>query len=122
MPDIKLSIRPEVPTAPTEATDAERFQNATLRPVLKLQNDLIVAVFRHFMEKRKVQFEQMNEQQRAAQIEHSVSKDKRLRFQLLGLVIGQFTTGEYAAFLQQEKEAVRRISSMMVERLKDNLL
>lgn len=122
MTDPRLSIRPEVPTEGIESTEAERFQNATLRPVLKMQNDLLVAVFRHFMEKRKLRFDEMDERQRAAQIEHSLSKDKRLRFQLLGLIIGQFTTKEYAAYLSMEREAVRRISSMMVERLKDQLV
>jgi hypothetical protein len=122
MPDPRLSIRPNVPTEDQESTDAERFQNTTLRPVLKMQNDLLVAIFRHFMDKRKIKFDGLSPQQRETQIEHSVSKDKRLRFQLLGAVIGQFTTEEYAAYLQMEREAVRRTSSMLVERLKDQLI
>lgn len=122
MTDPRLSIRPDVPTEDQESTAAERFQNTTLRPVLKMQNDLLAAIFRHFMDKRKIKFDGMSPQQREAQIEHSVSKDKRLRFQLLGAVIGQFTTEEYTTFLSMEREAVRRTSSMLVERLKDQLL
>lgn len=122
MDEEKLSIRPVVPTKDTESTDAERFQNATLRPVLKLQNALLQAVFLHMMDKRKVPFQSKTPQGQATQIEHSLSKDKRLRFQLLGAVIGQFTVEEYAAFLKQEQEAVRRIFTMMAQRLKDELI
>jgi hypothetical protein len=121
MSDPRLSIRPEVTTEDIESTEAERLQNATLRPVLKMQNDLLVAIFRHFMDKRKIKFDGLSPQQQEKQIEHSVSKDKRLRFQLLGAVIGQFTTEEYAAYLQIEREAVRRISTMLTERLKEQL-
>lgn len=122
MDEEKLSIRPVVPTKDTESTDAERFQNATLRPVLKLQNALLQAVFLHMMDKRKIPFQSKTPQGQATQIEHSLSKDKRLRFQLLGAVIGQFTVEEYAAFLKQEQEAVRRIFTMMAQRLKDELI
>lgn len=118
----KISIRPEVPTQDTESTPAERFQNSTLRPVLKLQHELLQAVFLHMMDKRKVDFRNQAPREQAAQIEHSLSKDKRLRFQLLGIIIGQFTTGEYATFLEQEKESVRRIFTMMAQRLKDGLI
>jgi hypothetical protein len=74
------------------------------------------------MDKRKVNFRQQSPQDQAAQIEHSLSKDKRLRFQLLGVVIGQFTTAEYTYFLELEQEATRRIFTMMAQRLKDGLI
>jgi|AntRauTorckE5430_2_1112549.scaffolds.fasta_scaffold05194_3 hypothetical protein len=118
----KLSIRPDVPTKDLESTPAERFQNTTLRPILKLQNELLQAVFLHMMDKRKVPFLKQAPKEQAQQIEHSLSKDKRLRFQLLGVVIGQFTTAEYATFLESEQEVVRRIFTMMVQRLKDGLI
>jgi hypothetical protein len=118
----KIGIRPDISTKDIESTPAERFQNTTLRPVLKLQNELLQAVFLHMMDKRKVNFRQQPSQDQAAQIEHSLSKDKRLRFQLLGVVIGQFTTAEYAHFLELEQEAARRIFTMMAQRLKDELI
>jgi len=120
--DQKIGIRPEVLTKDIESTPAERFQNTTLRPVLKLQNELLQAVFLHMMDKRKVNFRQQSPKDQASQIEHSLSKDKRLRFQLLGVVIGQFTTAEYAHFLKLEQEATRRIFTMMAKRLKDELI
>lgn len=118
----KLSIRPTVETKAIESNAVEQFQNATLRPVLKLQNELLQAVFLHMMDKRKVPFRKQGKKEQATQIEHSLSKDKRLRFQLLGVILGQFTTAEYEIFLSFEREAVRRIFTMMAQRLKDGLL
>ena len=41
-------IRPEVPKALVhdQMSDEERFQNATLRPIVKLQNPLLIEVFK----------------------------------------------------------------------------
>ncbi|TXB61642.1 glyoxalase [Phaeodactylibacter luteus] len=118
----RTSIRPKVATAGTATSIAEQFQNETLRPVLKMQHELLSAVFLHMMDKRKVPFSGMKPEDKARQIAHSVSKDKRLRFQLLGLVIGQFTLEEYQTFLGVEGEAVRRIAAMIVQRLQDALI
>lgn len=118
----RQSIRPEVPVEDKMSNPAEAFQNNCLRPVLKLQNELLQAVFLHFMDKRKTPFLKMGKQQQEAQIAHSLSQDKRLRFQLLGIVIGQFTLEEYETYLSMEQEAVRRIFSMMAQRLRDELI
>ncbi len=122
MQDDRTRIRPEIITEKEATTGEERFQNHSLRPILKMQNDLLVAAFRHFMQKRRVKFDEMQPKQKAEQIEHSLSKDMRLRFLLLGIVIGQFTAEEYATYLSMEKEAVRRIMGMMAERLKNQLI
>jgi len=54
-PNDLLRIRPEIKK--TQQLDnmsiEERFQNATLRPILKLQNPLLVAVFHNYIQKRK---------------------------------------------------------------------
>ena len=53
MSDARRALRPTIATAPAATAD-ERFQNTALRPVLKLQHDLLLAVFRHYLTKRKV--------------------------------------------------------------------
>ena len=122
MSDQRTAIRPLIITEKDATTEAERFQNETLRPILKMQNDLLTAIFRRFMAKRKVPFDSFSPPRKEQQIEHSLSKDNRLRGLLLGVVIGQFTIGEYEQFLSQESEATRRIMSMMAERLKSGLV
>ena len=122
MPDDRQSIRPAVLTEGPAVSEAERFQNAVLRPILKLQNDLLVAIFRRFMVRRKVSFESFSPQKKQEQISRSLSKDTRLRMTLLGAVIGHFTVEEYETFLGEEPELTRRTMEMMAERLQDQLL
>ena len=45
-----LSIRPLISSAKIvqNMTEEERFQNQTLRPILKLQNDLLLASFENY--------------------------------------------------------------------------
>ncbi len=117
MEDNRRGIRPEVTVEQTAATPAERFQNEVLRPILKMQNGLLITVFRHFMEKRKARFQAMPRAAQLEQIGNSLSKDHHLRSLMLGLVIGQFTVEEYGDYLRFEAEASRRIMSMIVQRL-----
>ena len=49
------NLRPEIPSAKVlpGMSQEEQFQNNTLRPIAKLQNDLLVAVFRNYVRKHK---------------------------------------------------------------------
>ncbi len=118
MSDNRKGIRPQILTEKEATTEEERFQNDVLRPILKMQNDLLFAIFHRMMAKRKVAFDNLSRQKQEQQIDHSLSQDNRLRFLLLGAVIGQFTIEEYEQFLKMESEATRRIMSMVGERLK----
>ena len=40
----------------SQSSEEEVFQNATLRPILKLQNDLIVLVFQNYVNQIKLPF------------------------------------------------------------------
>lgn len=123
----KTSIRPEIPlVVQGEDPESLKFQNATLRPILKLQNDLLVRLFFQYLDKRK-QLKNgtwLNEQestQKAAFIKKVVTTDQRLKQYLLGVVVGHFTTEEAEVYLAMESEINKRIWTMMIERLIDNL-
>ena len=51
---ILLSMRPEIPSAKIHpnTSDDERFQNQTLRPVARLQNEILLASFRNYIAQR----------------------------------------------------------------------
>lgn len=121
MQDLKPSIRPTIDTAREAQSDAEKFQNEVLRPILKMQNDLLLAIFKHFLEKRKVKFAGMSNEQRLDWIAHSLRQDNRLRGILLGTVIGHFTLEEWAIFQSDESEFRKRITEMMTKRLQDQV-
>lgn len=120
MEDPRVGLRPHIAT--TEAdSPVEQFQNQTLRPVLKMQNALILQLYRHFLTKRKVPFSGFSLEKRQRWIEDSLSQDNRLRGLLLGLVIGQFTEVELVYYLSQESEMNRRIFTMMAQRLQSQM-
>ena len=52
-----LELRGQAIGAITNQSSAdEKFQNETLRPILKLQNDLFVVVFKNYVQKYKNDF------------------------------------------------------------------
>lgn len=118
-----LSLRPQILTITEGATStAERFQNTTLRPILKLQNDLFVAVMQHYFHKRKNVFPTLSTTKKLEYIEHSIRKDLKFKNRLLGIVIGQMTEEEYGLFTENESELTRRITTMLIERMRDQLI
>ena len=117
MQDLRQTIRPEIITERAAQGEAEQFQNNVLRPILKMQNDLLLAVYKHYLQKRKVKYDSMSKEQRLAWIERSLQKDNRLRGVLLGTVVGQFTLDEWHAYRADESELKRRIFNLMTQRL-----
>ena len=76
-----LQLRPLIPTI-TQAnvtTLAEQFQNQTLRPILKMQNDLFVAIFQQYTIQRKNVFPTLSPSKKMEYIEQSIRKDLKFR-------------------------------------------
>lgn len=123
MPDkntLLLSLRPEVSTASASAP-AENFQNLTLRPILKLQNSLLIRVFKQYIHQRKDVFYKLGEPDQRAYITQSMKQDQKFQQLLKGLVIGHFTDQEFDQFTVNDAEISRRISSLIEQRLISNL-
>ena len=116
-----IKLRPLVATETEREGEIENFQNQTIRPILKLQNDLLVRVFDHHLRKRKT---------RAGGaaplpdnfIQGIVRKDAALRHLLIGLVAGHFTLAEWAFFARYEAELSRRTANLIVQRLQSQSL
>lgn len=118
-----LSLRPEIPSAriTSDMSTDERFQNQTLRPIIKLQNFLIIAVFKNYIGKHKNRFYELTLQKRMEYIENAVQKDMKFRNSLKGLIIGQFTVEEYETYIQNSSALNKRMMNMAIERLKDQI-
>lgn len=122
-----LALRPQIATEPTTTSAAETFQNQTIRPILKLQNELLLSLFRHYLLKRKQlgsagRFARMSQAEQEAYIEHAIRTDLKFRNLLVGTVIGQFVASEWAAFLADESELTRRLGHMLTQRIQDQRL
>lgn len=118
-----LQLRPEIPTAkifPNTSTE-ESFQNETLRPIVKLQDDLMVAVFRNYIRKHKNVFYDLSVEKRLDYIENAIHKDMKFRNSLKGMMIGQFTLDEYEKYKQNSSALNKRMMNIVKERLKSNI-
>ncbi len=115
----KISIRPNLPTDITQGnlTDIERFQNTTLRPILKLQHDLLLAVTKSYFHIKKDVFYSLEKLDQAKYITEQIVGDKNIRTELIGMIIGMMTTEEYSFYTIHSSELKRRIKTMTLERL-----
>ena len=118
-----LRFRPEIPTAKITdmMSDDERFQNETLRPIIKFQNDLLLAVFRNYINKHKNAFYELALEKRLDYVENAIQKDIKFRNSLKGMIIGQFTQEEYTAYIENSSALNKRMMNMVIERLKSQI-
>jgi hypothetical protein len=108
-------------TVNAQSTADEFFQNQTLRPILKLQNDLLLDVFKNYVAKSKTDFYHFSIEKKLQFIEHSIQRDIKFRNSLKGIVIGLFTVEEYCRYIQNSSDLNKRMMSMMIERLKNQV-
>lgn len=118
-----LEIRPVIPSAVVNdlMSEDEKFQNRTLRPILKLQNPLLLLVLKNYIIKYKNGFYGLVLEKRLQFIENSVQKDMKFRNSLKGIIIGQFTEEEYQIYIQNSSSLNKRMIQMVIERLKDQI-
>ena len=118
-----LTARPQLKT--TQINDMmgsdERFQNETLRPILKMQNNLFLAVFKNYISKHKSVFYQLSLEKRLVYIENAIQKDIKFRNSLKGMVIGLFTLEEYTVYIKNSSALNKRMMNMLVKRLQDQV-
>ncbi len=118
-----LDIRPEIGHNVLHADmgSEERFQNQTLRPIIKLQNFLIIEVFKNYIRKHKGAFYELSIENRLGFVENSIQKDIKFRNSLKGMIIGQFTVEEYQTYILNSSALNKRMMNMVIERLKDQV-
>jgi hypothetical protein len=114
-----IQLRPKIETiAETlESSALEFFQNKTIRPILKLQNQALVTTFNGLNTGKKDAFSRMSDIQKRLCIRDVLSKDAIVRNVILGLVLGMMTEEELGFFFEHEKECRKRIMDMVAERL-----
>lgn len=118
-----IDIRPIIKTAIFNSNMSfdEQFQNATLRPVIKLQNDLLLAVFKNYIVKRKNVFYELSTEKQIDYIDHAIHKDMKFRNSVKGMIIGQFTIDEYVNYIKNSSALNKRMMNIVMQRLIDQL-
>lgn len=118
-----IELRPQILSArifPNMSAD-EYFQNKVLRPVIKLQNELLLEVFKNYIKKNKNVFYEIKVNERIKYIENAVQKDIKFRNSLKGIIIGQFTIDEYKAYTENSSSLNKRMMKLLIQRIQDQI-
>ena len=108
-------------TINNQSSSEETFQNKTLRPILKMQNDLFIQVFINYAVKQKNVFFSLTPEKKMSYIENAIQRDIKFRNSLKGMIIALFTLEEYAEYIRISSNLNKRMMNMLVERLKSQL-
>jgi hypothetical protein len=104
-----------------ESSSEEKFQNQTLRPILKIQNDLFLLVFKNYITKQKVDFFAFMPEKKMQFIENAIQRDIKFRNSLKGMIIGFFTLLEYEEYILNSSNLNKRMMNLLIERLKSQI-
>ncbi len=118
-----IELRPEISSIifNDQMSADEHFQNKTIRPVIKLQNDLIIEVFKNYTKKHKNVFNTLTLEKKYVYIENAIQRDVKFRNSLKGMIIGQFTVDEYKSYIQNSSALNKRMMNIVIERIKDQV-
>ena len=119
MTNDKVSIRPIIKKINSieNKSQEERFQNEVLRPIIKMQHDLLLLFFQQHTLKKKVFFAELSDLKKKTLIAEIFKNDSQFKIELRGLIIGHFTTEEFLAYLEIRADSNKRIVSMIEERI-----
>lgn len=114
-----IELRSDIKTIDFEisVSNAEQFQNKVLRPIIKFQHNLIVAVFESAIQHKKMDLESLSYDGKVNAITTVLQNDRNLVGDLRGLIVGLFTVEEFQEYTTMKSEINRRIIQIIRERL-----
>ncbi len=116
-----LEFRGEIVGSLSKDSSAEElFQNKTIRPIMKLQNDLFIEVFINYAIKQKNVFFSLPPEKKMSYIENVIQRDIKFRNSLKGMIIALFTIEEYAEYITNSSNLNKRMMNLLIERLKSH--
>ncbi len=115
----KKQIRPIIENAlvSENQSDEENFQNGVLRPIIKLQHDLLLCFFEQYLKGRKMPFDDKNQGQKQQLIDALFNKDTSFKKTLITMVTALFTVEEYLVYLPKNSEFNKRIKQMIKQKI-----
>lgn len=118
-----MEERPIIPTAKVNADTRpeEVFQNAVLRPIIKMTHDLLIAHTRYYLAQKKHDFAFLNPEKKLKYVISCFERDQTLRSELRGLIMGHFTVIEYGEYTQMRNAINKRMLTIIKERMMDHI-
>lgn len=110
-----LGLRPDIEKQTTEVTALERFQNNTLRPILKFQHELWL-----FEWQQNALFKLVkaltNEADQRKLLQTTFSKNPGLVQRYIGMTVAYFTLAEFQYYLENKNVVDKRIKELLLTR------
>lgn len=121
MPD-KTDLREQLPILVSgDTSETEAFQSQTLRPVLKLQNEIYLMLFQDYAVSKISDFNSLTTEKKQGFIDQSLRKDHALRNVFIGMTVGMFTAEEMKTYISDKNIFHKRMITMLIERLKSQM-
>ena len=100
----------------------EKFQNEVLRPIIKMQNNLLITFFKNYIKNRKIEFNKLGVEFQENKINSILTKDINFKNILIGSIVGHFKENEIEIYFKSKTEINKRITQIIKQRLQDNLI
>jgi hypothetical protein len=100
-----------------ESSMEEQFQNDSIRPILKFQHTLLLALFHSCLAKNKIAFIELKQEEQEAKLDQLFQKELAFKNQSIGAVIGLLTTEEYNVYASDISAFNKRILTMLKQRI-----
>ena len=117
-------VRPILPNSLTEGDlkEEELFQNMVLRPIIKMQHDILILRVKSYFLSKRVVFNVMDKKKRTLAIEQAFLGDNAFKKEIQGMILGQLNVDEFQGYLKNERSMNKRIIQMVRNRMLDSLL
>ena len=117
-------VRPVLPDSLTDGDvkEEELFQNMVLRPIIKMQHDILILRVKSYFLSKRVVFNVMDKKKRTLAIEQAFLNDNPFKKEIKGIVIGQLSQDEFQQYLKFEKSVNKRIFQMVKNRMLDSII
>ena len=115
----KPDTRPIIKTLSKEKEplSLELFQNQTLRPILKMKNEVLLAFFKNYIQDKKINWAEKKNIQKEEFIYQNLAKDNIFKNAITHMIVGNFSLPEFSEYSQNSKEHNKRIWKMIQQRL-----
>lgn len=117
---VLIALRSQIHYEAIQTNPNQLFQDKTLRPILKFQHTLIIAIYHDYLKTHKIAYTHATAAQRNLKIENSIKQNQALQALFKGVIIALFTTDETAFWATNKEEINKRIQQLIIKRIQSS--
>jgi hypothetical protein len=116
-----VSIRPIINAQSACYSEEEKFQNTTLRPIIKLQSPFLFLLMNDFLKMKHKNFKSLNVNFQHSLIRSAMKTELKLKNDMVNAVISLFTASELEFYKQHTSDTNKRIVQIITNRIIDQI-